>query len=36
MLKFAGDPAMYLKRHLKQIATHFGETPRITDARRIS
>ncbi len=36
MLKFAGDPAMYLKRHLKQIATHFGETPRITDAGRIS
>ncbi len=35
-LKYGADPAMYLKRHLKALAGHFGEDPRLSDARRIS
>lgn len=35
-LKYGADPAMYLKRHLRAVAGHFGEQPRISDARRVS
>lgn len=36
MLKLFADPAMYLKRHLKMVATAFSEPAEITDAHRIS
>ncbi len=29
MARTLADPALYLKRHFKRIAAHFGETPRI-------
>lgn len=34
MARKLADPATYLKRHLKQLAKHYGEAPSITDASR--
>ncbi|MFZ4574640.1 MAG: SRPBCC family protein [Phycisphaerales bacterium] len=35
MMRLGVDPAMYLKRHLTQVARHFGEDPKITDAAKV-
>jgi len=36
ILKYFADPAMYLKRHLKEVANRFSEPADIFDAHRIS
>jgi hypothetical protein len=36
MLKYLVDPSKYLKSHLRDVATRFGEPPQISDARRLS